>query len=468
MRSATRSSQVLRLVAAALVILFSSSFRTTQAAPGDALGSAFEVLPERSPQQTMTSVARAPGGSFVVVWRDGKQDLIFGRRFAANGIPLGDGFAISSTPANVNDTDVVPDVAMNEAGDFVVTWLRVSRDGHGVNRVIPPGRAFARRYRPDGSAAAPEFEVDAPEVSVTDGAPRVAMAGNGDFAIAFERLKPVAIVPSIYIPVYGGTVGFIGAQEVRVQRYQADGTAKGAPLVAAQRANVEIGYVAPISLVPGVVADTHITATVDVAMNADGDLAVAWGGQTLYTYDTYAFTDSHASSIFARAYDRNGSARGLPQTVDSSVRVLDQIVKSAPAIAMNGEGGYVVAWTEAIHKLTGSIEPRNPAETYARRFNPDGSRAGAAIDVGASYDPTYWGVAAGSDRAGDFQIAWFGPLGLTGRRYSATGTPRAPVFSVMPDLPEIQIPSLASDALGNFVVSWTNQDSALARLYEGP
>ncbi|MFH0943912.1 MAG: hypothetical protein V2A76_01835 [Planctomycetota bacterium] len=91
---------------------------------GAALGSSRLVNTVSAGMQRDPSVAMSGLGNFVVVWQDesgldGNGFGVFGRLFDANGLPRGDQFLITQTTAG-NQQD--PQVTMDYAGNFVVTW----------------------------------------------------------------------------------------------------------------------------------------------------------------------------------------------------------------------------------------------------------------------------------------------------------------------------------------------------------
>jgi len=74
-----------------------------------------------------------------------------------------------------------PAVAMDAAGDFVVAW----HAGHYFPPVGPLG-IWARRFVRDGTAATGEFQVNTTSVNEGQVLPTVAMDDGGDFVVAWE------------------------------------------------------------------------------------------------------------------------------------------------------------------------------------------------------------------------------------------------------------------------------------------
>lgn len=99
------------------------------------LAGEFRVFDNSNYSQTRPAVDAAADGRFVVVWEDGRHS--FGstgsartspvaRRFDNTAMPIGDPFVVND---NTTGTLLVPDVAMDDEGRFVVTWSSFILDG---------------------------------------------------------------------------------------------------------------------------------------------------------------------------------------------------------------------------------------------------------------------------------------------------------------------------------------------------
>jgi len=161
--------------------------RNNNALPGD-----IRVNQYTTGHQRNAEVAMDADGDFVVVWESEGQDIggsyaIYGRRFDATGNPLGDEFRINSE--YIGD-QTKPAVAMNNQGDFVVTYVST----HGQNfsyfqEII--GQRFNRRGEPVGV----EFQINQnaipnlPTVATTEATvnPAVAMDEQGGFIVTWDR-----------------------------------------------------------------------------------------------------------------------------------------------------------------------------------------------------------------------------------------------------------------------------------------
>ena len=92
-------------------------------------------------------------GDFVVIWSSPTTNggyEIFAQRFSPAGVAQGGEIQIDSLPVS---TAVPPSVAMDAAGDFVVTWATRGQNGS-------PSQIDAQRYNAAGAPLGTDFEVD--------------------------------------------------------------------------------------------------------------------------------------------------------------------------------------------------------------------------------------------------------------------------------------------------------------------
>jgi hypothetical protein len=89
-------------------------------ADGTAIGNEFQINTYTEGFQAPEGVAIDTAGNFVVVWIcNGQGGSVFGRRFEANGTPIGGEFRINTELTGIRQQ---PAVAMDAQGRFVVTW----------------------------------------------------------------------------------------------------------------------------------------------------------------------------------------------------------------------------------------------------------------------------------------------------------------------------------------------------------
>ncbi len=133
----------------------------------------FLVNTTTSGDQAVPRAAMDANGDFVIVWISGESSLR-GQRYNNSGVKQGSEFVI----ATINEYSTLYvnyDVAMDDAGNFVVTWI--SNDD--VDRDV-----YFRRYSATGSAGT-KTRVNSSTIDFQI-RPKIDMAGNGDFVIYWQ------------------------------------------------------------------------------------------------------------------------------------------------------------------------------------------------------------------------------------------------------------------------------------------
>ena len=115
-------------------------------------------------------------GDFVVAWQsnlqDGSGNGIFAQRYNAAGVAQGVEFRVNTTTAN---SQILPDIALDADGDFVIAWTSYGQDGSGNG-------IFAQRYNAAGVAQGIEFRVNTTTANFQV-SPDIAMDADGDFVV---------------------------------------------------------------------------------------------------------------------------------------------------------------------------------------------------------------------------------------------------------------------------------------------
>ncbi len=256
---------------------------------------------------------------------------------------------------------------------------------------------------------------------------------------------------------------------------------------------------------------THIQDEPGVAMDADGNMLVAWSDRAGY--------DGDMMGIFARLYDANGApvtpefqvnvewlesqweplvasmpdgrwlvaysgrsngdaffrifdAAGAPVTGDVQINTFtgNAQIDTAPAIARDGT--ILVTFVDFSGAGTGDGQT-----VFGRRYAPDGT----------PLDPNEWQVhatlVAGDQREprvcangllginGRFVVAWEDHAvdgsgsAIVARMFDTLGTPRGPEFVVnQTTADDQQSVALASDWVGNFVLAWEDHSPGDSRI----
>jgi hypothetical protein len=214
-------------------------------AAGQPLGGEFRANTTTTGLQADPTVAMDANGDFVVAWEGWDQDGsglgVFAQRYSAAGEPRGQEFLVNDYTAN---TQSDPVVAMDADGDFVVAWRSFGQDDSDFG-------VFARRFDAAGNPVGGEFRVN----TITQGNQSyvsVAMDAGGDFVVAWDS--------------------YHSGLDVQAQRFNAAGQPQGGEF--------------QVSMTSQSSADST------VAMDADGDVVVAWNSG-----------DSDGFGIFAQRFE---------------------------------------------------------------------------------------------------------------------------------------------------------------------
>lgn len=441
------------------------------------LSAAFRIdtpAPFRDPIDPV--VARAPDGSMLVVWSADSGAELRARRLAANGAPLGAEFQVASLS---NQTQRAAfDVAIDGDGEAVVAWR--SDDA-------PNGRPAIvfRRYAADGSGLGAPTLVDQGEFDSRYGAPAVATDADGDFVIGWTRGQ-VRVERELDVGIgYFGTTMRLGDRQVRLRRYDRNGNAAGEAQLVATRSDLTLDSTLigiPINgPAVGAMADLGLLDAVDVAMDADGDHVIAWGGSNFaFAYALvngrlpYPAPALQTTAIFTRRYDAHGVEQArLPVQVDAAAQFQGigylpfGAVNSSPRVAMQPDGGHVVTWTRHVQLALGARDI-----VQAQRFTANGRRL--ARNARLATGPSFSGpapVAVTAAGSGDYVLAWRDRDVIRAARLVAQGRPGgvddlgdAVTVAVPGDgIVTLGLPTVAADATGNPAVVWHGYDNLQGR-----
>lgn len=322
-------------------------------------------------------VAMDDDGDFAIAWH--RRNLVLNRtevvvhRYGADGASRGGEFVVAG--AGVWTAFYQPTVAMDDDGDFVVTYLHGETDpGTRLETVWMAGRAFDA----DGTQRGGEFRVAADGDYSTNGASptQVAMDSDGDFIVAWanqyvrgnERVRirrfdrggaprgDVTVVSAEETPAHGlglaadadgaFVVSWSTGQSVFARRYGADGVSRDE----AFRVNYAL-------------TDSYGNDT-SVGMDDAGNFVITW--------DEFGPTPAWWG-VNARRYDASGAADGAPFVV-SPTSTQDQSFAQAADVAVAGDGSFVVAYERL--DQAGDIDARS---VRARLFNGDPAPPAAAV-----------------------------------------------------------------------------------------
>ena len=150
--------------------------------------------------------------------------------------------------------------------------------------------------------------------------------------------------------------------------------------------------------------------------------------------------------ILGQRYSYKGQTQGSAFTVSSAA----SNNQTAPFIAMNGAGNFVITWTAN-------------ANVYAQQYSAGGTPAGPLIQVnsgpvGGQADPT-----AAIDAAGNFVVTWSSQQGgnadVFAQCFNSAGASQGTPIQVNTDTQDNQqYPTVTLGANDNFVISWSSQN----------
>jgi len=231
--------------------------------------------------QVDVSVAMNDAGNFVLAWEDERPGYrcIYYQVYNSGGNPVGannranEAYAVGLDPA----------VAMDDAGNFVITWKDHRNSG---DRDI-----YFQMFDADGNKIGMNVKANDDVVSAHQESPSIAMNDDGDFVISWDDLRDGS------------------ARHVYLQRYDPFGN----PLDSNIRVDDDPG--------------NSITTSID--MDENGNFVVVWSDER------------SGADIYFQMYDNNGN------TIGSNVKVSDDIgniYHSFPNVAMETNGDFVVTW----------------------------------------------------------------------------------------------------------------------------
>ena len=332
------------------------------ASNGAAAGGEFQINTYTTGNQVLPSVALDADGDFVVVWQsfgsatDPSFYSIQGQRYAADGSTVGGQFQVNTYTTS---TQANPSVAIDAAGDFVVVWRSIGSSATDSSSSSVQGQ----RYASDGSTVGSEFQVNT-YITGSQGDPSVAIDADGDFVVVWTS--------------YGSSGTDSSGYSVQSQRFASDGSTVGGELQ----------------------VNTYTTNRQDtptVAMDADGDFVIAWEGN--------AATDPFYSSILSQRFASDGSTVGGEFQVDTYTTGFQY----SPSVALDADGDFIVVWRSPTSSGTDS----SISSVQGQRYASDGSSVGGEFQVN-TYTTNFQGrPSVAVDADGDFVVVWLS-LGSSG------------------------------------------------------
>ena len=413
---------------------------------GVPLGVNFKVNDDTGPtNQRSPKVAMNRSGAFVVAWEDernGGSD-IYAQRYTSAGILLETNFRVNDHEPALQD---FPDAAMDDSGNFVIAWLDYRNQGRAD--------IYMQRYSPAGIAQGANSKVNDNPAPAFHRFVAISMNGAGNFVVAWEDMRrgnydiyaqrfisagtPIGtnfrvnddagsttqFVPAISV---GHTGAFLiawedkrnGGSNIYAQRYASTGVNIGTNF----EVNDDSGY------------DYHgYPAT---AMDGASSFVISWSDYRNHLSDTYA---------------QRFSSTGLPSDTNFKVNSSAGYASSTdPALALDDSGNFVITWQDYRN-----ITP----ESFVQRYTSVGSAVDGNTkvndDVGSANQEN---PAVAMDGSGGIVIAWDDHRNLStsvyAQTYTPTGEPRG-ANSAVATFWSNESPAIATDSLGNFVITWSH------------
>jgi hypothetical protein len=320
-------------------------------ATGAAAGSEFKVNTASSDDQYEPTVAMDSLGNFIITWtsenQDGSQGGIFAQRYDALGNKVGGEFRVNTTTSG-NQT--ASSVAMDAAGNTVVSWTSAGQDGSGAG-------VYAQRYTLLGLPIGGEFRVNTAANGDQSDSSIAINRVTGDFVIAWTSVGQDGSGAGIYAQRYGNLLGLLltsQGTEFRVNTTTAND--QNEPSVAVNRVT--------------------------------GDFFVTW---------TSAGQDGSGKGIYGQRYNSNGGAHGSQILVNTSTAG-DQ-VKSA--VAIDAGGDIYVTWQNAGVTANG-------LQVYGQQLEKNGLKKEAEFVVNATTAGDQSNASIAIDSLGRAVIVWSG------------------------------------------------------------
>ncbi len=202
--------------------------------------------------------------------------------------------------------------------------------------------------------------------------------------------------------------------------------------------------------VTAVGGDININATTSNNQIAPA-IAVAPDGSFVAVWEADGNLDGNGRGIFGRRF----AADGTPLSGDFIVNATTQGDQTTPAIAMDGSGNFVVAWTG----------PGTNKDIFMRRFDASANPLSGDILVNSFTSSDQLNPAIGMNSSGAFVVAWEGAgadddHGVWAQQFDSSGAAVGTEFRVNAVLGANQYDaSVAVAPDGSFVITHTDDSS---------
>lgn len=328
-------------------------------ANGVALGEKFLVNTDTYNEQVNPALTELADGGFVVAWtgHQSGSGQIYGQRFGANGEKIGDEFLVTADSAS--HTRYIDIAGLNNGG-FVVSWPSYDRDGLYAQRFnangLPDGEELLVSVNPENSG--PSYPISS-----------ISVLPRGGFIIArLGILNAYFQYDGIYINVFGD-----------------NGTSANEEIFLATNGG---GYVRDIS----------------VAGLLNGGLIVAWSDSQ----------GNNGNGIYGQVFSPQGDPVGDKFIVNTH----SNTTMTEPSIAALSDGGFFVAWE------SGASGTRDGSRTgiIGQRFTSNGDPVGSELVINTFTDDYQLNPSVATDAYGKLVAVWHShggdQVGIYAQRFS--------------------------------------------------
>jgi hypothetical protein len=325
--------------------------------------------------QSYPVVAMDADGDFVIAWendQEGSGNGVYAQRYNAAGVQQGAEFRVNTF---TNGNQYRPSVAMDAAGDFIVTWLDDNQDGSSSG-------IFAQSYNASGVPQGSEFRVN----TFTTGSqqfPSVAMDAAGNFIVAWQSIQDGSGF-GIYAQLYG-----------RSNTPPSDIAISNASVAENSAVNSAVGNFSSTDLDPN---DTFAYALVTGTGDTD-NASFQIVGNELRTLAVFDFETKSSYSIRVKSTDAGGLTfeKAFTITVTNLVEALS--IGSLNASTSSATTGQTIVFTATATSADGGTL------TYEWTFSDGTTAIGESVTKAFLAEGTYTAFVTVSNGKGGVTIS---------------------------------------------------------------
>jgi hypothetical protein len=392
-------------------------------ADGTAIGNNFKVNTDAgNSSQLCPDIAIKENGDFIITWGDKRNNNwdVYAQRYLSDGSPLGDNFLINDDMTISRQKN--PSISTDLAGDFIVSWEHCYDENCDI---------YARRFTGDAVPLGNSFRVNSDTGNAYQYYSEIMEDKDGNFTITWQDHR----------------LSWNG--EIFAQSFLSDGTPQGDNF----KVNDDVG--------------AANQTNPSIAKDGSDNFIIAWVDHRNYNDD-----------IYVQRFSNNGTI------IDSNFIVNDDSGYSdqwSPSIAADLNGNFVITWTDYRIEYWGDI--------FAQRFSNEGTALGNNFKVNNISAWVNYGSKAVCKKNGDFIITWGDALDesldnysfqylndeniqnsdsitknkgsepdIYAQQYLSDGTPFGGNFKVNDDVGNTyqEFPNIAVDTNGNFIIVWND------------